>query len=114
MMAQIDLKTATTPALAYLGDCVFELRVRQALVEAGFSSSKHLNSAALSFVRAPAQAKAAKIILQVLTEEEEAFFRRGRNMGHTNVPKSAKVSEYRMATGLEVLMAYLHVAGKND
>ena len=35
-------------------------------------------------------------------------------MGHTNVPKSAKVSEYRMATGLEVLMAYLHVAGKND
>ena len=113
-MAEIDLKTAGTPALAYLGDCVFELRVRRALVEAGFSSAKHLNSAALSFVRAPAQAKAAKIILDSLTEEEEMFFRRGRNMGHTNVPKSATVSEYRMATGFEVLMAYLHVTGQNE
>ena len=113
-MAEINLKTASTAALAYLGDCVFELRVRRALVEAGISSAKHLNSAALSFVRAPAQAKAAKLILPLLTEEEEAFFKRGRNIGHTNVPKSSTVAEYRMATGFEVLMAYLHVVGNNE
>ncbi len=113
-MTEIDLKTAGTASLAYLGDCVFELRVRRALVEAGISSAKNLNSAALSFVRAPAQAKAARLILPLLTEEEEAFFKRGRNMGHTSVPKSATVSEYRMATGFEVLMAYLYVIGNNE
>ncbi len=113
-MAKIDLKTAGTAALAYLGDCVFELRVRQALVEAGFSSAKHLNAAALDFVRAPAQAKAVKLILPLLCEEEEAFFKRGRNMGHSNVPKSATVAQYRAATGFEVLMAYLHISGKDE
>ncbi len=110
-MGEIDLKTASAASLAYLGDCVFELRVRRALLEAGISSAKHLNSEALSFVRAPAQAKAAKLMLPLLTEEEESFFRRGRNMGHSSVPKSATVGEYRMATGLEALMAYLHIMG---
>ena len=101
----------STPALAYLGDSVLELLVRQALVEAGISSSKKLNERALSFVSAPAQAAAVKNIIDLLTDEEAAYFKRGRNIGHTNTPKNASVGEYRMATGFETLFGYLRLVG---
>ena len=55
-----------------------------------------------------------KRILPRLDEEELSYFKRGRNIGHTNVPKSATVSEYRTATGMEVLFGYLHLCAKQD
>ena len=100
----MDIREISTPALAYLGDCVIELCVRQMLVERGLSTSAHLS--------APAQAEAMKRLAEHLTEEEAAFFRRGRNMGHSSVPKRSTVSEYRAATGMEVLFGYLHVTGQ--
>ena len=109
-----DIHEISVPALAYLGDCVIELCVRRHLVDAGLSTSAHLNAAALDFVRAPAQAEAMKRLLPHLTEEEEQYFKRGRNIGHTNVPKRATVSEYRAATGMEVLFGYLHVTGQKE
>ena len=94
----IDIHAVSVPALAYLGDCVIELCVRKYLVtEQGLSTSAHLNAAALDFVRAPAQAEAMQRILPLLTEEEAAYFRRGRNMGHSSVPKRSTVSQYRAA-----------------
>ena len=110
----MDIREISTPALAYLGDCVLELCVRQHLIESGLSTSAHLNAAALDYVRAPVQAEAMKRILPILTEEEEAYFRRGRNIGHTNVPKRATVSEYRAATGMEALFGFLHLMGRED
>ena len=110
----MDIREISTPALAYLGDCVLELCVRHHLIESGLSTSAHLNAAALDFVRAPVQAEAMKRILPMLTEEEEAYFRRGRNIGHTNVPKRATVSEYRAATGMEALFGYLHLTGQEE
>ena len=112
-MKNIDLKDMSTAALAYLGDCVIELCVRRHLVDSGLSTSAHLNAASLDYVRASAQAEAMKRLLPHLCEEEEAYFRRGRNIGHTNVPKRATVSEYRAATGMEVLFGYLHLTGQN-
>ena len=53
-------------------------------------------------------------ILPLLTEEEEGAFRRGRNIGHTNTPKSATVAEYRSATGMEALFGYLHATGQHQ
>lgn len=94
-------------ALAYLGDCVLEICVREMLVKRGVSSAKNLNSTALRFVKAEAQAEAVMKILPILSDEENAAYRRGRNIGHTNVPKSATVGQYRMATGLEALFGYL-------
>ena len=108
----MDIREISVPALAYLGDCVLELCVRRHLVEKGLSTSAHLNAAALDFVRASAQAEAMKKILPHLNETEETYFRRGRNMGHGNVPKRATVSEYRAATGMETLFGYLHLTGK--
>lgn len=104
----------STPALAYLGDCVIELCVRHHLVATGLSTSAHLNEAALGYVRASAQAEAMKRILPLLSEEEEAYFRRGRNLGHSSVPKHATVSDYRTATGMEVLFGFLHVTGSEE
>ena len=108
---KISLCDISSPALAYLGDSVIEVLVRQALVESGISSSKKLNERALMFVSAPAQAAAVKNILEDLTEEETSFFKRGRNIGHTNTPKRSSVGEYRMATGFETLFGYLKISG---
>lgn len=109
-----QLCTYSTAALAYLGDCVIEMCVREHLVRAGISSSARLNRLALDFVRAPRQAEAMKNILPLLDEEETAVFHRGRNTGHGNTPKSATVAEYRAATGMEALFGYLHLAGREE
>lgn len=109
-----SLNTYSSASLAYLGDCVIELCVRERLVKEGFSSSASLNKKALEYVRATAQAAAMKNILPTLSDEEAAVFRRGRNIGHTNTPKSATVAEYRSATGMEALFGYLHLAGRAE
>lgn len=108
------LNTYSTAALAYLGDSVMEICVRERLVKQGLASSATLNKRALDFVRASAQAEAMKNILPLLTDEENAVFHRGRNVGHTNTPKSSTVAEYRMATGMEALFGYLHLAGRQE
>ena len=108
------LNTYSTHALAYLGDSVIETQVREYLVRSGLSSSAKLNKKALDFVRAQAQAEAMKRLLPYLSEEEEAVFKRGRNLGHSSTPKSATVAEYRAATGMEALFGYLYLAGKNE
>ena len=107
----MDLHTVSTAALAYLGDAVLEIMVRTRLVEEGLSSSKALNAAARAFVSAPAQARAMEGLLPHLTEEELGYFRRGRNIGHTNTPRSATVSQYRAATGMEALFGFLQLSG---
>ncbi len=101
-------------SLAYLGDAVIEVWVRKTLVESGLTSSRALNAAALDYVTAPRQAQAMKRILEHLTEDEAAVFRRGRNIGHTNLPRHATASEYRSATGMEALMGYLHMEGRAE
>ena len=111
----MELSDITTPALAYLGDSVLEVCVRTYLVtERGLSTSAHLNRASLDFVRASAQSEAVGRMEPHFTEEEAAIYRRGRNMGHGNVPKSASVAEYRRATGMEVLFGYLHLTGQSE
>ena len=115
-MSENDIKICdmSTPSLAYLGDCVLELLVRERLTRSGISSSKNLNKEALKFVSAPAQAAAMKNIIDHLTEEESGYFRRGRNIGHTSTPKHATVAEYRTATGMEALFGFLHLSEKTD
>ena len=109
------LNTYSSASLAYLGDCAIELCVREYLVkEKGFSSSAKLNKEALQFVKASRQAEAMKNIIDILTEEESAVFHRGKNMGHSNTPKSATMAEYRSATGMEALFGWLHLAKRQE
>ncbi len=99
--------------LAYLGDAVLEIMVRQKVIESGIADVGKLNDMARSFVRATEQSCALNNIIDLLDEEELRFFKRGRNSkGHT--PKSASAVEYRRATGLESLFAYLYLKGKQE
>lgn len=110
----VDIRELSTEALAYLGDSVIEIRVREKLVRDGIGHSGELNRASLAFVKAGEQAAAMRRIIPILSEEESLVFKRGRNMSGGNVPKSATVSEYRIATGMEVLFGYLHYAGRTE
>ena len=110
----VKLKEISTEALAYLGDSVIELKVRELLVNQGISGSGELNRASLAFVKASAQSAAMHKIIPLLSESEALVYTRGRNMSGGNVPKSATVSEYRAATGMEVLFGYLHLQGSQD
>lgn len=97
--------------LAYLGDSVMELYVRERLVRSGITRAADLNSKAHEIVRATSQAKAFHKIEEMLTEEELDYFRRGRNSGHLSAPRSATISEYRTATGFESVLGYLYLSG---
>ncbi|MBQ9133868.1 MAG: ribonuclease III [Clostridia bacterium] len=104
------LKTIDGASLAYLGDSVFELWVRERLIRRGITHSGPLNQASHAYVTAKSQNAAFHRIEGMLTEEETAYFKRGRNSSHLSVPKSASGAEYRTATGFETLCAALWLA----
>lgn len=101
-------------ALAYLGDAVWELEVRRFLVTSGICKSAELNKKALSFVTAAAQCDAFEKIESSLTEDELSVYHRGRNHKIESHPKSVSACQYKMATGLEVLFAWLYLEGRTD
>ena len=99
--------------LAYTGDAVFELLVRSRLCRLGKAPGE-LNAMALSYVSAPAQAEAVKRLFPVLTEEELAVFKRGRNTRVGSIPKGASPEQYHAATGLETLFGWLWLSGAHE
>jgi len=100
--------------LAYIGDAVYELAIRQFLVGQGFTKVNRLHREAVKYVRAGAQAKALFALEDKLSEEEMAVVRRGRNAKSGTPPRSADIVEYRHATALEALLGYLYLQGKQD
>ncbi len=113
-ISEMPVREMSCQALAYLGDGVLELMVRERLVRRGLMTAANLNRHARQYVTAPAQCAAMQRILPLLTEEEEGYYRRGRNNVHANVPKHATMTEYRMATGMECLFAYLYLTGARE
>lgn len=104
-----ELLQISAQALAYLGDAVLEALVRERLVLKGYEKSSKLNKEALSYVTAVNQARAYQKIENQLTEAEASVFKRGKNCSHLNIPKSASVQEYKIATGFEAVFGYLHL-----
>ena len=100
--------------LAYIGDTVYDLYVRTYLVRTSHGTAHKLHMMSTEFVRASAQAKAYHDMEDLLTEEEKAVFRRGRNAHSGTVPKNANVQDYRVATGLEALIGYLYLSGRQE
>jgi len=96
--------------LAYLGDAVFELMVRDMLLKNGVPF-RDMSRRAKDYVSAVAQGAMYHKIFDSLSEEEQGLLKRGRNLHSVSRAKSARVSEYRHATGLEVLFGYLHNTG---
>lgn len=106
---ECNLKNISTPSLAFIGDCVFELFVRESVVTNTISSAENLHNASISRVCCSAQAKLIKTLLPILTEKELSIYKRGRNLNTNHIPKNASVSDYHSATGLEVLFGYLYL-----
>lgn len=100
--------------LAFVGDAAYELYVRSRLMLLGSINTNKLHKAAIHYVKAAAQAKSMHAILDVLSENEMAIYKRGRNAKSATVPKNADVSEYRTATGFEALVGYLYLRGESD
>ena len=100
--------------LAHIGDGVFELLCRSHLCAGGGKKVGDLHKATIAMVKAPAQAKLTEKLLPLLTEEELAFYRRGKNAHVHAVPKSATREEYAKATGLEALFGALYLMGRTE
>lgn len=95
-------------ALAYIGDAVYEVYVRQHALSLANHRPHALHRRSSSYVSAKAQAKALHALMPSLTEEEKRIVMRGRNAKSGTVPKNADVAEYRYSTGFECLIGYLY------
>ena len=101
--------------LAYVGDGVYEIFVRNKLVIMHPDMPAYkLHREAIKYVRAHAQSNSILSMEEMLTDEEEAVYKRGRNAKSPTVPKNADVSEYRRATGFEALLGYLYLKGEKS
>ena len=101
--------------LAYIGDTLYDLYVRTRLIAENENMSAHkLHVEATTFVKAHGQSEAVKYIEDILTEQESAAYKRGRNTKSFTVPKNADVGEYRRATGFEALLGWLYVSKEHQ
>lgn len=103
-------------ALAYVGDAIYEIYIRDYLIEKGETKPNKLHRAATHYVSAKAQAFLIQQMLQenLLTENEELYYRRGRNAKSHTSAKNADITTYRVATGFEALMGYLHLTKQTE
>ncbi|MBR1704149.1 MAG: ribonuclease III [Clostridia bacterium] len=111
---ETDPKQLSPLDLAFLGDCVYELFVREQLVSEANRPNRDLHAAKVKLVNAEAQEAAIKALLPLLTEEEQAVFRRGRNAHTHHTPKNMSSASYHAATGFEALFGYLYLKGELD
>ena len=109
-----EVKAMTNLALAHIGDGVYELLVRSYLCTRGDKTVLKLHRDTVELVKAPTQAKFADKLLPHLTEDEAAYYRRGKNSHTHAAPKSASPKEYAKATGLEALFGALYLLGQTD
>ena len=100
--------------LAHIGDGVWELLCRSYLCSKGEKTVAQLHRDTISMGKAPAQAAYIEKILPLLTQEETAYYRRGKNSHVHAVPKGATPMEYSKATGLEALFGALYLAGETQ
>ena len=113
-MTILEVNQISALGLAHCGDAVFELLVRTWLCTHGGVKVKNLHKQTVSYVSAPAQAARMERMLPMLTEEEQSFYRRGRNAHVHGVPKNATHEQYSKATGLECLFGCLYLLGRRE
>ena len=111
---QVYIREMNPLSLAFMGDGVLELLVRQHLVERSRLLPGKLHAEAVRYVSARSQFLEMKLLEPMLTEEEHAVFRRGKNANKATVAKHASVEEYRTSTGFECLLGWLYLKGRNE
>jgi ribonuclease-3 family protein len=108
------MKQYSPNTLAFIGDTVYELFVRESLVTEANRPVSELNKRKVSLVNCEAQSEAVRRITPSLTDEELSVYKRGRNAFTKNTPKNSSVADYHSATGLEALFGYLYLSGRVD
>ncbi len=102
-------------SLAYIGDGVYELYVRNRVISENPDMPAHkLHLQSVKYVKAHAQSNSIHALEGILSEKEMAIFKRGRNAKSPTVPKNANLTDYRHATGFEALVGYLYLSGEKE
>ncbi len=113
-LSDVNPRELPSLTLAFVGDSVYELLVREYLLSKGKRQVGELNKEKVAMVCCSAQTNALDKIKHLLTEEEEGVFRRGRNVQVNSVPKNSSLKDYHTATGLEALFGYLYLFGRTE
>ncbi len=109
-----DVKMMSPLTWAYMGDCVYELYVRQELINKTNLKPNKLHIEAINYVKASKQAEILKKIMDKLSEEEQDIIRRGRNTENHHLPKNASVEDYMYSTAFEALIGYLYLSKQDE
>lgn len=113
-MEKKEAKQINTNALAYLGDAVYEVAIREYIMKTGQHNADRLHRIAIRYVRAEGQAAAIKKIMDELTDEEQALVRRARNRKITSRPRNVDFVTYKLATAFEAFIGYLHLTEQKE
>ena len=109
-----DVNMMSPLTWAYIGDCVYELYIRQELINKTNLKPHKLHIDAIQYVKASKQAEILQEIMPKLTEEEEDIVRRGRNSENHHLPKNASVQDYMYSTAFEALIGFLYLTKKDE
>lgn len=112
----MDVRQVNIIALAYLGDAIYEVYIRNYLINKGIAKVENLQREAIKFVSAKSQSKILDKLIQnnYLANEEIEIVKRGRNYKRESHPKNTDIGTYKMSTGFEALFGYLYLDNKKD
>lgn len=113
-LQEIDVHSYSPLALAYIGDAVYEVLIRTKVMNQGNRQVSKMHKKSASLVKAQAQANMIRLLVEELSEEEMAIYKRGRNAKSATIARNASMADYRMATGFEALVGYLYLTGRDD
>ena len=111
---RVDIRTYSPLTLAFVGDCIYDLVIRTIVVERGNTAPGVLHTKKSSIVKAQAQAAQADALMEELTAEEQAVYRRGRNAHSHSTAQNASIVYYHKATRLEALYGFLYLTDQTD
>lgn len=108
----MDINTINVITLAYIGDAIYEIYIREKLIEQGIQKVEELQKEATKYVSAKGQANILNNLLEnnILTEEEFDIIKRGRNNKRSSHPKHTDIITYKLSTGFEALIGYLYLS----
>ena len=111
---EVDVRAYSPLTLAYIGDAVYEMVIRTVMVERANKAANELHKKTVKFVQAGTQSAMIMALQDILTEDELAVFKRGRNAKSNASAKNASITDYRKATGFEALIGFLYLMNDMD
>lgn len=108
-MREVDIKEYSPLALAYIGDCIYDLVIKSLVLNEGGRQVQKLHLKTSAYVQASAQSLMMRSMQKYLTDEEHTVYKRGRNAKNVSPAKNQSVTDYRRATGFEALLGFLYL-----